>query len=336
MVDREVLGQANVDRDFLRAGALGGRDDVEDLRADEAAEEFEGVLLERLLFRRWLMAVADERFERGATVLDRAGKHVEQGVVVDGEARDQRLGRRDLEFGEGGLVPMDIAFFGGLALLEALLFVGGRLGGEAEVFDDVFGRLGDDVAGGVEAAPARAADDLAEVADGEDLGAAPVVFAEGREHHRADRDVDPHAEGIGAANDFEQAAGGELFDQQAVFRQQAGVVNADAVAQDLGKLAAVGAAEIGVVEGAGDRGLFLLGAEVGRKQVAGGVGAGVLGEVNEVNRRAARLVELGDFFLKLGGGVFELQRNRALVGLDERGRRAREVGELFGEKRGVA
>jgi hypothetical protein len=39
-----------------------------------------------------------------------------------------------------------------------------------------------------------------------------------------DRDVD--AEGVGAADDFEQAAGGEFFDQQSVFRQQAGVVEA--------------------------------------------------------------------------------------------------------------
>ena len=44
----------------------------------------------------------------------------------------------------------------------------------------MFGRLGDDVAGGVESAPTRTAHDLAEVADGENFGAAPVVFAEGR------------------------------------------------------------------------------------------------------------------------------------------------------------
>ena len=55
---------------------------------------------------------------------------------------------------------------------------------------------------------------------------------------------------------------------------------------------------------------------------AGGVGAGVLGEVDEVNGRAALFVELGDFFLTLGGGVFEFERDRALVGLDEGGGRA--------------
>jgi hypothetical protein len=34
-----------------------------------------------------------------------------------------------------------------------------------------------------------------------------------------------------------------------------------------------------------------------------------------------RDVELGDFFLELGGGVFEFERYGALVGLDEGGGR---------------
>ena len=51
---------------------------------------------------------------------------------------------------------------------------------------------------------------------------------------------------------------------------------------------------------------FLLGAKVGGEQVAGGVDAGVLGEVDQIDGRAALVVELGDFFLELGGGVFEL------------------------------
>ena len=114
MVDGEILGQADVNGDFLRPRALRGRDDVEDLRADETTEEFEGVLFERLLFGRRFVAVVNERFERCATILDRAGKHVEQRVVVDGETGNERLGRRDLELGEGGLVPMDVAFSGGL------------------------------------------------------------------------------------------------------------------------------------------------------------------------------------------------------------------------------
>ena len=91
------------------------------------------------------------------------------------------------------------------------------------------------------------------------------------------------------------------------------MVDVDAVAEDFREFAAVGGAEIGVVEGAGDGVFFLFGGE----QIAGGIGAGVLGEVDEIDGRAALFVEFGDFFLELGGGVFELERNGALVGLDE-------------------
>ena len=75
------------------------------------------------------------------------------------------------------------------------------------------------------------------------------------------------------------------------------------MAEDFRKLATVGQAEVGVVEG------------------AGGVGAGVLGEVDQIDRRVALFVELGDFFLELGDGVFELERDRALVRLNEGGGR---------------
>ena len=84
------------------------------------------------------------------------------------------------------------------------------------------------------------------------------------------------------------------------------VVDAHSVAEDFREFAAVGGAEIGVVEG------------------AGGVGAGVLGEVDEIDGRAALFVELGNFFLELGGGVFEFERDRALVGPDEGGGRGRQ------------
>jgi hypothetical protein len=83
------------------------------------------------------------------------------------------------------------------------------------------------------------------------------------------------------------------------------VVDADAVAEDFREFAAVGRAEVGIVEGTGYRVFLLLGAEVGGEQVAGGVGAGVLGEVDQIDGRAALFVEFGDFFLELGGGVFK-------------------------------
>ena len=177
MVDGEVFGERDIDDDFLRAAAFGGRDDVEDFRADEAAEEFEGVLFEELLFGGWLVAVVDDFFQRGATVLGGAGEDVEEGVVVDGEAGDEWLGRGGLEFGVGLFVPMDVAFFRWLAFFEGLLFVSGGFRSEAEVFDNVLGGLGDDVADGVKSPATGATHDLAEIADCQDFGAAAVVFA---------------------------------------------------------------------------------------------------------------------------------------------------------------
>ena len=85
MVNGEVFGQRDIDDDFLRAAAFGGRDDVEDLRADEATEEFEGALLEQFLFRGRFVAIGDDFFQRGAAVFGCAGKDVEKRVVVNGK-----------------------------------------------------------------------------------------------------------------------------------------------------------------------------------------------------------------------------------------------------------
>jgi hypothetical protein len=115
--------------------------------------------------------------------------------------------------------------------------------------------------------------------------------------------------------------------------EKSGVLDANAVAEDFRDLAAVGRAEIGVVEGAGDGDFSSLVLKLG-EEVASFQGS-VFRAVDEVNGRAALFVEFGDSFLELGGGVFELVRDRALVGLDEGGGR----GELlvfsvqFSEKR---
>ena len=165
MVDREIFGQRDIDGDFLRATAFGRWDDVEDFRADEATEELERAFLEGLLFGGRLVAVIDDFFERSAAVFVSAREHVEERVMVNGEAGDERLERSGLEFGVGLLVPMDVAFFRRFAFFEGLLFVSGGFRGETNVFDDVLGCLGDDVADGVESTAPSAAYDLAKVAD---------------------------------------------------------------------------------------------------------------------------------------------------------------------------
>ena len=70
-----------------------------------------------------------------------------------------------------------------------------------------------------------------------------VVLAELGEEHGADRDVDAHAERVGAADHLEQALLRQLLDEQPVLGQQAGVVQPDAVAQEALQLLAVGRVE---------------------------------------------------------------------------------------------
>ena len=129
MVDREIFGQRDIDGDFLRAAAFGGRDDVEDFRADEATEEFEGLLLKSFLFRGRFVACFDDVFQGRTAILGGAGKDIEQRVMMDREAGNERLGWCGLEFFVGLLIPVDEAFLGWLALLEGLLLIRGGLGG---------------------------------------------------------------------------------------------------------------------------------------------------------------------------------------------------------------
>ena len=94
----------------------------------------------------------------------------------------------------------------------------------------MLGRLDDDVPGGVEAGPARAAGDLEELPGPQDPLPVPVVLRQPGEQHRADRHVDADAEGVGAADDRQQPVLGELLHQPPVARQHPGVVHADPAA----------------------------------------------------------------------------------------------------------
>src|SRR5690606_28288813 len=96
------------------------------------------------------------------------------------------------------------------------------------VLDDVLGGLADDEALGVESGAAGAAGDLVELPGAQAAGAAAVVFGQAREDDGSDGDVDADAEGVGAADDGQQALLGESFDQAPVFGEHARVVDADA------------------------------------------------------------------------------------------------------------
>src|SRR3712207_9185517 len=65
----------------------------------------------------------------------------------------------------------------------------------------------------VVAGPSGAAGDLVELAHLQQPGAGAVVLRQCAEDDGADRHVDAHAEGVGAADDLEQSGLGQLLDQ---------------------------------------------------------------------------------------------------------------------------
>ena len=295
----------DVEADFLEAFSFCWWDDFEDVSTHEIEEEFARGDAVAFLLGFGFVAAFDEVAQGLAAVFGLAGEDVEDEGKGNLEGGREGLGRGGLQFGEGVLVPVDVAFFGWALFDDLLLFPGGCFGFEFQVFDDVLGSLSDDVADVVKATAASAPRDLFEVAHGENAGALAVIFAHLGEDDGSDGNVDPDAESVGAANDLEETALGELFDEESIFGKQARVVDADSVAEEARHFFAVGRAEVGVDEGGGDLFLFLFGAEVLREKVLRSVGGRELGEVDEVDGGSVGFGEFADFFFKGGGGVFE-------------------------------
>ena len=87
------------------------------------------------------------------------------------------------------------------------------------VLDLVLRRFGDAHALGIEAGAPRAAGDLMKLARPQAALLVAVELGEAGEQHGVDGNVDAHAQGVGTADDGQQALLGELLDQQAVARQ---------------------------------------------------------------------------------------------------------------------
>src|ERR1041385_3728388 len=108
----------------------------------------------------------------------------------------------------------------------------------------MFGRLHHHPAAVIEPLPSGATGDLVEIARAQYPGFLSVEFAELGEKDRPDGHVDAGAQGVGAANDLEHAPLSELLDQNPIFGQQTGVMQADAVFEPAPDIGAVGAAEL--------------------------------------------------------------------------------------------
>ena len=135
-----------------------------------------------------------------------------------------------------------------------------------------------------------------------------------------DGHVDPHAQGVGAADHGQQALLGELLHEQPVAGEHAGVVDAHAAQQE----ALQGLAEAGVEALAADGLLHLLalllgGDPVARERLGAPHGVG-LGEVHDVDGGVA--VAQGELH-----GCLE-RRVHELVGERHRARRVEHAGHL--------
>ena len=143
----------------------------------------------------------------------------------DAQARLEGFGLAVDQAREGVLVPGDKAL-GRALLLELLHLFGVAHGLELRlvVLDLELRGLRDYDALGVEAGTAGAPGDLVELTRAQAALLASVEFGEPGEQHGVDGHVDAHAQRVGAADHGQQALLGELFHEQAVAREHAGVV----------------------------------------------------------------------------------------------------------------
>ncbi|MBW8767213.1 MAG: hypothetical protein JF630_13630, partial [Geodermatophilales bacterium] len=219
--------------------------------------------------------------------------------------------------------------------LATLLRVVGDLRELLEVLHLVLRRLDDDGPRGVEAGAARPPGDLVELTGVEQPGAGAVVLGQRGEDDGADRHVDADPEGVGAADNLEQAGLGELLHQPSVLRQHPGVVDADPVPDQSGQRRPEGGGEPEPTDHLGDRGLLLLGAHVDAHQRLRPLEGRGLREVDDVDRRLSGVQQLLDRLVHRRRRVVVVQRHRALGRGHQRRRPARPAGEVLPQERDV-
>ena len=153
------------------------RDDAQDVALDEAAEELERAASAAPSF--W----PGFRGSRGSSCAARRSRpHGARPSTLS--SIECWIWKLETSFSGGASIrrrklfssQLTKPFSGGLRLTKLFLPDGGGLFLQPQVFDHVLRRLGDDGAAGVEPAAAGAAGDLFEIAHGERLGTAAIVF----------------------------------------------------------------------------------------------------------------------------------------------------------------
>ncbi len=201
--------------------------------------------------------------------------------------------------------------FGRLLTLDlaSLLGILTGLGECADVLDLVFGCLHDDTSHGVVAGAPGPPRDLVELTCLELPRAGAVVLGQPREQYRADRHVDADTEGVGAADDLEEAVLRELLDQASVLGQHACVVDSDSVSDQPRECLPESGGEPESAQGIGDGRLLLLGAHVDAGEGLRPLERCGLCEVHDVHRGLMGGDELFDGLADRNLRVRERQRN---------------------------
>ena len=285
LVEREVFGHVHGEGVVEGPRVVGGA--LDNPCGLERCEDLIGPLEEGEFFGVGLHAVADERAYAGPGI---AALHdlVEYHGVRDPHAGLELFGLGFDQALEGLLVPAHEALGRGFQVLVlGFLHVAAGLGQGAGLFDVVFGGFGDHAAFGVEARPAGTPGDLVELARVEPAHLVAVVFGQGGEDDRVDGHVDAHAERVGAADYGQEPLLGELFHEQAVAGQHAGMVHAYACEQQAAQGLAEDRGELRAANGLLDLLALLLGGDREARQRLGALQGGVLGEVDDVEGRFA-------------------------------------------------
>jgi hypothetical protein len=311
LVQRELVLEVEVDPD-TPAERVGGRRELEEFGVDERSVDRDGAADVLPLPLAWLVVLDEEAAHRPAAIA-RAVEQAHDHLVVDVEARGQGLGFAADQLVERVLRPVHVTALGRLLLHGLLLArVGLGLLGRALVLDHVRRRLNPDVTPIVETAPPGTPGDLLELADAKDPRAAAVVLAELGEQNGPDRDVHADAQGVGPADDLQQAGLCEALDEQAVFGEQTGVMDADATNEESPE----GATERRVEPEPTDQllGAFLLvlGERIQAEISLSCLGRVTLREVDEVDRGHPGRQQLFDRPVESGRAVLEVERDRAL------------------------
>lgn len=174
-----------------------------------------------------------------------------------------------------------------------------------------------------------------EVASGEEGGFFAAEFAKLSEEDGADGNVDADAEGIGPADDLQQSALGELFDEEPIFWKKTGVVNADTMADPAANFRAVGGGEVETLQRFGKGGLFEFGAKGKAHEITRVASGFKLGEVDDVNRGLPGEEEGFEGGKERGLGVLKIERNGSVSGGDQGRVFSGESGEFSLEEGGV-